>query len=243
MKRNLEYWWWFWSWLNPWSWFKTSRHKKHEETKRFPFSPENKISRQDKFSNYMYKVKSKTYIPCEKLFRDLCDLKRYLISHRISKSFVKPGMVVEKDHEVYPLRRSIWLKPCSVFLTDKRTVEKIDSDKDLPKSMNCSYFGRTMENVRNRVNLELMKKDDNIKFVKLQSKLPFNVSQKLYKNMKPMPLNTKKYCWMNQYFWDLLCWKYQNCCCMKHILTNLSHILEKKIYHHIIPIQIASFWV
>ena len=41
-----------------------------QKTKNFPFAPENKISPQDKFTNYMNEIKADTYTQCKKL---ICD--------------------------------------------------------------------------------------------------------------------------------------------------------------------------
>ena len=45
-----------------------------------------------------------------------------------------------------------------------------------------SAFGKFLENVRNLLRLELFKKDDIKKFIKLQSKLTFNGFHKSYEN-------------------------------------------------------------
>ena len=46
-----------------------------EKTKNFPFAPENKISPQDKFSDYMNEIKPDTYTPYKKLICDWTDKK------------------------------------------------------------------------------------------------------------------------------------------------------------------------
>ena len=45
-----------------------------------------------------------------------------------------------------------------------------------------SFYGKTMENIRKRCKIELIKKDDNEKIVKQQSKLTFNGIHKSYEN-------------------------------------------------------------
>ena len=70
---------------------------------------------------------------------------------------VKPGMLVEEVNEVISFRQNIWLKTYIVFFTGKRAVEKHGFYKDLPKFMNCSFYSKTMENVRNKVKTEMPK--------------------------------------------------------------------------------------
>ena len=43
-----------------------------------------------------------------------------------------------------------------------------------------SFYGKTMENVRNRVKIDFIKMDDFIKIFKQQSKLTFNCIHKSY---------------------------------------------------------------
>ena len=45
-----------------------------------------------------------------------------------------------------------------------------------------SFYGKCMENVRNRCKIEFIKKDDNEKIIKQQSKLTFNGIHKSYEN-------------------------------------------------------------
>ena len=48
--------------------------------------------------------------------------------------------------------------------------------------MNNAFYGKTMENVRNRIKVEFIKKDEDEKIVKQQSKLTFNGIHKSYEN-------------------------------------------------------------
>ena len=45
-----------------------------------------------------------------------------------------------------------------------------------------AFFGRTMETVRNRLKIEIIKKDEYKKLLKQQSKLTFNGVQKSFEN-------------------------------------------------------------
>ena len=57
---------------------------------------------------------------------------------------------------------------------------KIEFEKDFCKLLNNSFYGKTMENARDRVELEIIKKDVIDKIIQQQSKLTFNGIHKSY---------------------------------------------------------------
>ena len=59
---------------------------------------------------------------------------------------------------------------------------KNDFEKDFYELLNNSLYGETMENIRNRINVEFILNDDNHKLIKQQSKVTFNEIQKSYVN-------------------------------------------------------------
>ena len=103
-------------------------------------------------------MKSKTYAPCEKLSCDWTDEKKHLIHYSMLKLYVKHGMVVEKVHDINSFRQKPWLKTYILSNTKKRALSKTEFDKQLPKGMNCSSYGKPRDNVRNRIKMELIKK-------------------------------------------------------------------------------------
>ena len=81
-------------------------------------------------------------------------------------------MNVTHIHTVYRFKQSPWFAKYIDHNTQKRTKAKTNFEKDLYKLMNNAFFGKTMENVRDRVNLEFI--DQQIQqIIKRQSKLSF----------------------------------------------------------------------
>ena len=134
-----------------------------EKTRYFPFAPLNKVSPQNKFTNYMNEIKPDSYTPCKKLICDWTDKKNYLVHYRMLKFYVKHGMIIDKVHEVISFKQRSWLKPYIDFNTNKRNKVDNDFEKDFYKLLNNAFYGKTMENVRNRIKVEFIKKDDNEK--------------------------------------------------------------------------------
>ena len=65
-------------------------------------------------------------------------------------------MKVTNIHTIYKIKQSPWLGNHNDHNTQKRTVAKKNFEKDLYKLMNNAFFGKTMENVGDRTNLEFI---------------------------------------------------------------------------------------
>ena len=91
-------------------------------------------------------------------------------------------MEVEKVHTVIPFKKSNWLEKYISFITQKRNRAKNEFAKDLHQFINNSFFGKTMENFRYRIEVEFIRKDDTNKIIKQQSKLTFNEIHISYEN-------------------------------------------------------------
>ena len=153
-----------------------------QKTRYFPFCPENKKTNPNKYNDYMKNIKPETYAESRKLICDWTDEKKYLIHYRMLKFYIRHGMIVEKIHEIISFKQSKWLEKYNSFNTQKRNKAKNDFEKDFFKLLVNAAFGKFLENVRNRLGLEVIKKKDIKKIIKQQSKLTFNGIQKSYEN-------------------------------------------------------------
>ena len=153
-----------------------------EKTKHFPFCPENKKINPDKYNDYMNKIEPKNYTKSKKLICDWTDKKKYLIHYKMLKFNVRHGMIVVKIHEIISFKQSKGLESYISFNTQKRNKAKNDFEKDFFSILFNAAFGKFLENIRNRLELELIKKDNIKKIINRQSKLTFNGIQKSNEN-------------------------------------------------------------
>ena len=131
-----------------------------EKTKNFPFAPVNKKTYPDEFSDYMKEIKPDTYIQTKKLICDCSDKKNYLVHYRKLKLYLRHGMIVDKVHSIISFRQSRWFEKYINFNTQKRNQAVNDFEKDFYKLLNNAFYGKTMENVRNRLKIKFIKKGE-----------------------------------------------------------------------------------
>ena len=101
-----------------------------EKTKNFPFAPPNKNIDEDKYTEYMKKIKPKNYTKSRELICDRMDKKKYVIHYRLLKFYVRHGMVVEKYREIVPYKQSKRLEKYISFNLKNRNGAKNDFEKD-----------------------------------------------------------------------------------------------------------------
>lgn len=133
--------------------YPTFLHDKHSD---FPFLPEKKCPE---------------WAKQQKLLLTLDNKERYVCHYMILKQAVLNGLVLKKIHRVIQFNQSCWLRPYISFNTEKRKLAENDFEKDFYKLLNNAMFGKTIENVRNRMNLELVNNEKRLN--KLISKPSF----------------------------------------------------------------------
>ena len=145
----------------------------------------------DMLSDYARKLKDSYEVSSgkvSKLVTTLLDKEKYVLHYRNLKQYLELGLRVKKIHRVLEFSHSKWLKEYIDFNTEKRKNGKTSFGKDFFKLMNNSVFGKTMENLRNRVNIELVTNEKRLN--KLSAK-PTYVSNKVF-NENLVAVHTKK---------------------------------------------------
>ena len=93
--------------------------------------------------------------------------------YRMFKFYINMGMKVTKIHTIYCFKQNPWLAKDIDHNNQERTKAKTNFVKDLYKSMNNAFFGKTMANGGDRTNLQFLDHSQKNEIVKRQSKLSF----------------------------------------------------------------------
>ena len=152
----------------------------HDLHNDYPLGPEKVKVTDDMLSGYCKNIQKKFSISTglvHKLIPTLCDKEKYVLHYRNLQLYLDLGLKLKKVHRVLEFNQSPWLKQYIDFNTQKRTQAKNSFEKDFFKLMNNSVFGKTMENIRKRVDVRLI--TDEKKLLKMASK-PTYVSSKIF---------------------------------------------------------------
>ena len=98
-----------------------------------------------------------------KLVPSLEPKRKYVVHYRALQLYLQLGLKLTAIHRVLTFDQSAWLEPYIAFNTAQRTAAKSEFLKRLYKLMNNAIFGKTMENVRNRRQIEFATTEKRLK--------------------------------------------------------------------------------
>ena len=136
--------------------YPVSLHNGHSD---YPLAPESFKIEPEMLSTYQQELLSRLDMKAEsttKLVPNLFDKEKYVVHYRNLQLYLSLGMELTKIHRVLSFKQRPWLKTYIDFNTEMRKMAKNDFEKDFFKLMNNSVFGKTMENLRKRVDIQLV---------------------------------------------------------------------------------------
>jgi len=96
-----------------------------------------------------------------KLFNMLYDKVRYVLHFRVLKLYLSLGLRLAKIHRVLQFKQSLRMESYIKLNTERRMASRNPFEKEFYK--HNSVFGKTMENIRNHVDIRLVTKEKQAK--------------------------------------------------------------------------------
>ena len=127
----------------------------HDSHNCYPCAPENIKGEYSPFLKDLmteHKIKEDKSL---KLIPNLYNKTKYGAHYRLLKFYLSHGLVLKKIHTVISFDQEPWLESYIDLNSRKRAQAKTDFEKNSPKLMNCSIYGKTCENIRNRRDIKL----------------------------------------------------------------------------------------
>jgi hypothetical protein len=139
----------------------------HELHNDYPLAPQHMKIRPDQLSPFCTSMGIK-HVMVDKLIGSLETKIKYKLHYRNLKLYLSLGMKLLHVHRILAFDQAPWLKPYIDLNTGMRQRAKSEFEKDFFKLMNNAVFGKSMENVRKRRNIQLV--CDAMKLKKLLAK-------------------------------------------------------------------------
>ena len=145
----------------------------HDAHDSYPLAPESLKVKTDWMSDYQLNLMNGGR-EVEKLVPNLMNKEKYVVHYRNLQLYTQLGLKITKVHRALKFTQDPWMKSYIELNTGLRKLATTDFEKDLYKLMNNSVFGKTMENLKKRVNVNLLRSSDEVKVKKLVAKPSFN---------------------------------------------------------------------
>ena len=141
----------------------------HDAHSAYPLAPERMTIPKEWMSEYQHNLLGAGVAPTEveKLVPNLRDKERYVVHYRNLQLYLSLGMRLKRVRRALRFEQSPWMEPYIRMNTELRKKATNDFEKDLYKLMNNSVFGKTMENLRKRVDVKLVRGDEEDKLRRL----------------------------------------------------------------------------
>ena len=126
----------------------------HDLHNGYPLAPENLNIKKEWLSEWQQNGYKQNNI--NKLVTTFFDKKNYVVNYRILKLYLELGLELECVNRVIEFEQDNFMESYIQKNTIERAKAKNEFEKDFYKLMNNSVYGKTLENVRCRINFKLV---------------------------------------------------------------------------------------
>jgi hypothetical protein len=143
----------------------------HESTKDFPLAPGGDNIEADMFSPFMIEFYNrlctargcdKKYKGYRKLLLTQYDKEQYICHYSILKFYLKMGLQLTRVRSAIRFRQKRFVESYIRYNSSRRAQARNAFEKDYYKMKNNSFFGKTMEDVRHRIDYKLLTRWDKV---------------------------------------------------------------------------------
>ena len=151
----------------------------------YPLAPEKLEVQKEWLSHYQHNLMTtSSCLKVKKLVPNWRNKQKYVVHYRNLQLYISLGMKITKLHRTLEFNQEPWMAPYIMMNTELRKQANSDFEKDFFKLMNNSVFGKTMENLRKRINVHLVKGvNEKDKLKKLVAKPSFNAFKMFNENL------------------------------------------------------------
>ena len=131
----------------------------HDMHNDYPLAPERFAVREEMLSDYSKELLKKLGLKIgdvQKLIPNLMDKECYVVHYRTLQLYLSLGLKLKKVHRVLQFRQEKWMSKYIEKNTYLRGKAKNEFEKAFYKLMNNAVFGKTLENVRNRIDFKFV---------------------------------------------------------------------------------------
>ena len=135
----------------------------HDALNDYPPCPENITVTDDMLSPHQQQLAQELGLSKQKEKKLMLTLlpKTHYVCHYVNlQTYVALGVEVTNVHRILRFSQRPWMRPYIQLNTDLRKDATSEFEKDFYKLMNNAVFGKTMENVRRRLNVKLIRSEE-----------------------------------------------------------------------------------
>ena len=225
----------------------------HDDHNDYPLATEKLEVQKEWLSNYQNEIIGSTSLKVKKLVPNLRNKEKYVVHYRNLQLYTSLGIKITKLHRVLEFDQSPWMASYIEMNTELRKKARSDFEKDFFKLMNNSVFGKTLECVRKRINIQLIKGNKDLEKLRKLIAKPSYAGRKTFSDnltavhmyKDKLKLNRPIYVGMSildlskhlmyDYYYNHLKLQYKNNCSLLYIDTDsfLLYIETDDVYKDI----------